>query len=318
MEYFDDLKVLGIPKKVLLTGGAGFIGLNLAEELQKNWNGVELVVLDNFSSSQLPEATDFLLSRGIRVIRDHTWNISQHFAGSLGEFDCVFHFGEYSRIATSFEDVQLVLESNLRGTVQVLELARRWGAKFIYSASSSQFGNGGRDADLSPYAWSKAKIVELLQNYQTWFGLDCEICYFFNVYGPFQIMSGPYATVIGIFERQLKEGGPLTVVTPGTQTRDFTHVSDVVRGVRLAAERGLNGRWHFRSGRQHSIVELAAMFAGDNWTMIPERKGERFTSAELPSDTKERLGWMPTRVLEDWVAEVRSGAGLVPSRAKES
>lgn len=291
--------------RVLVTGGAGFVGLNLIEELQQHWSGLEIVVLDSLVSSQLPGATDFLLSRGVRVIRDHTWNVGAHFPSTKGEFDYVFHFGEYSRIATSFEDIQMVMESNLRGSAQVIEYACRWGARLVYSASSSKFGNDGKDENLSPYAWSKAKIVELLKNYREWFGLDYEICYFFNVYGPFQIMSGNYATVVGIFERQLREGCPLTVVAPGLQTRDFTHVSDVVRGVRMAAEKGLNGQWHFRSGQQCTIIELAEMFAGNNWVMIPKRKGERFASAETSSETLEKLGWFPREDLQTWVARAR-------------
>jgi UDP-glucose 4-epimerase len=295
--------------RVLVTGGAGFVGLNLIAELQEHWNGAQIVVLDSLVTSQLPAATDLLLSRGVRVIRDHTWNIGKHFPADGGQFDYVFHFGEYSRIATSFEDVSMVMESNLRGSAKVIEYARHWGSRLVYSASSSKFGNGGRDENLSPYAWSKAKIVELLENYRDWFGLDYEICYFFNVYGPFQIMSGAYATVVGIFERQLRDGVPLTVVSPGTQTRDFTHVADVVRGVRLAAEKGLNGHWHFRSGTQKSIIELAEMFAGSNWVMIPERRGERFASAAVGSDTAEKLGWVAQKDLRDWVSRAREGSG---------
>lgn len=299
-----------VAPRVLVTGGAGFVGLNLIEELQRYWENSEIVVLDNLVASQLPAATDFLLFRGVRVIRDHTWNIGKHFASVKGEFDFVFHFGEYSRIATSFEDTKMVMESNLRGSAQVIEYARQWGARLVYSASSSKFGNDGKDENLSPYAWSKAKIVELLGNYRNWFGLNYEVCYFFNVYGPFQIMSGSYATVVGIFERQLREGGPLTVVSPGSQTRDFTHVADVVRGVRLAAEKGMNGHWHFRSGQQRSIIELAEMFAGSNWVVIPERRGERFASAEVRSETEEKLGWSPKRDLQDWVDQVRKEAGF--------
>lgn len=293
-----------LPARVLVTGGAGFIGLNLIEDLQRSWPGVEIVVLDSLVSAQLPGSVNFLLSRGVRVIRDHTWNISRHFVCTPGEFDYVFHFGEYSRIATSFDDVHLVMESNLRGSAEVIEHARLWGARLVYSASSSKFGNNGLDENLSPYAWSKAKVVELLENYRQWFGLSYEICYFFNVYGPFQIMSGPYSTVVGIFERQLREGTPLTVVSPGTQTRDFTHVADVVCGVRLAAEKGLNGSWHFRSGRQLSIIELAEMIGGPNWTFVPERRGERFFSAEVLSNTAERLGWLPAKTLEAWISQM--------------
>jgi UDP-glucose 4-epimerase len=146
----------------------------------------------------------------------------------------------------------------------------------------------------------KAKMVELIKNYNMWYGLQYEICYFFNVYGPGQIMSGDYATVVGIFERQWRAGDILTVVHPGTQTRDFTHVDDIVDGVLLAAQQHANHEWHLRSGKSWTIIEVAELFT-QNWHFIPERPGERQRSAEIPNDTQEKLDWQPTKSLGDWV-----------------
>jgi len=294
-------------QNVLITGGAGFVGVNLVGELTRHWPEARITVLDNFFSAQIPHALEYLWAKGTRVIRGNTWELDTIFTDPQDTFDLVFHFGEYSRIATSFADVDVVMKSNLYGTSKVLEAARKWGARLVYSASSSKFGNDGRDEHLSPYAWSKAKMVELLKNYREWYGLEYEICYFFNVYGPYQIMAGDYATVVGIFERQWKNCEPLTVVSPGTQTRDFTHVADVVRGVRMSAEKALNGEWHFRSGKDYSIVELAELFGGSaGWNLIPERRGERFRSEQVGSRTGELLGWSPAQSLEDWISWVKA------------
>jgi UDP-glucose 4-epimerase len=195
------------------------------------------------------------------------------------------------------------MKTNLHGTACVLEKCLKWKAKLIYSASSSKFGNEGRDENLSPYAWAKSKMVELIKNYHDWFGLQYEICYFFNVYGPGQITKGDYATVIGIFERQLSEGNPLTVVEPGTQTRDFTHIEDIVSGVMKSSQMNLNREWHLRSGTTYSIVEIAQMFE-TKYEMIPERKGERFKAEDIKTDTNEVLGWNPEYTIKDYINEI--------------
>ena len=192
------------------------------------------------------------------------------------------------------------MKTNLHGTSRILEMCRKWKSKLIYSASSSKFGNNGEDENLSPYSWAKSKIVELIKNYNKWYGLQYEICYFFNVYGPNQITEGDYATVIGIFDRQQKNGEHLTVVSPGTQSRDFTHVYDVVAGVIKTVGINLNREWMLRSGVNYKIIDVAKMFC-DKIKMIPERRGERFTSEEFYSDTESTLSWSPNINLNDWV-----------------
>ena len=170
----------------------------------------------------------------------------------IGVLTCI-SFGEYSRIV-QFRDAN-VSETILRGTPTILELCRKWKSKLIYSRLS-KFGNNGEDENLSPYAWMKAKMVELIKNYHEWYGLEYEITYFFNVYGPGQITEGDYATVIGIFEKQWKRGDKCTVVTPGTQTRDFTHVNDIVNGLVKVAHRHDNHEWHLRSGVNIDIITV--------------------------------------------------------------
>lgn len=286
-------------KNILVTGGAGFVGSNLIKRLRAEYPEARIVSLDNYFTG----SSDNHVS-GVEYYHGHTADAPTIFEDLEVPFDTVFHFGEYSRIVQSFEDIKVVEDSILMGTPRILELCREWGAKLVYSASSSKFGNNGKDENLSPYSWCKSKMVELIKNYGEWYGLQYEICYFFNVYGPNQITKGDYATVIGIFERQYNAGEKCTVVTPGTQTRDFTHVNDIVNGLVLAANRNDNHEWHLRSGINVSIIEVAEMYG--EWTLIPERRGERFTSEEFPSDTEERLGWKPQESLEEWINSVKN------------
>jgi UDP-glucose 4-epimerase len=285
-------------KKVLVTGGAGFVGSNLIKYIKEN-HDCEIVSLDNYFTGKEENHVE-----GVTYIHGNTWEADLIFEDMEVPFDTVFHFGEYSRIVQSFEDIQFVQQSILSGTPKILDLCRHWDAKLIYSASSSKFGNDGKDENLSPYAWMKAKMVELIKNYHDWFDLQYEICYFFNVYGPGQIMKGDYATVIGIFERQWKANEPCTVVSPGTQSRDFTHVADIVSGVTKSANVNLNREWHLRSGIERTIIDVAEMF-GD-WEMIPERRGERLNSAHIVTDTEEKLNWKPLNSLEDWIYLVKN------------
>lgn len=287
-------------KKVLVTGGAGFIGSNLIKLLREKYPDLIIVSLDNYFTGKKENHVE-----GVQYINGNTWDINEIFGKLEKEeyFDVVFHFGEFSRIVQSFNNIKHVYNSIFRGTPAVLEICRVWNAKLIYSASSSKFGNNGKDENLSPYSWAKAKIVELIKNYKTWYGLNYEICYFFNVYGPNQIMEGEYATVVGIFEKQYKNGDKCSVVSPGTQTRDFTHIKDIVTGIDATLEKNLNHEWHLRSGKNVSIIELAEMF-GD-WVIVPERRGERFSSEEFESDTEDLLNWKPTHQLIDWVNSVK-------------
>lgn len=288
-------------KKILVTGGAGFVGTNLIEELVKDNNNI-VTSLDCYFTGKKENHIE-----GVNYIEGYTWNIEKIF--DKNQFDIIYHFGEYSRIVHSFDDINFVSESILRGTPKVFEFAKKCNAKVIYSASSSKFGNKGKDENLSPYAWMKSKMVELLKNYNIWFGLQYEISYFFNVYGPKQIYEGNYATVVAIFEKQYKKNEKLTVVKPGTQSRDFTHVSDIVSGLIAIENKNLNHEWHLRSGKNTTIIELAEMFG--EWELISERRGERFTSLEFESDTNSLLKWEPIYRLSEWVQKIKKNKGYV-------
>ncbi len=283
---------------ILVTGGAGFIGSNLIKSLIEKHKNINIVSLDNYFTGSIENHIE-----GVEYIQGNTWDANIIFKDRT--FDTVFHFGEYSRIVKSFRDVNIVSKSILFGTPTILNLCKRWNAKLIYSASSSKFGNNGEDENLSPYAWMKSKIVELIKNYNTWYDLQYEICYFFNVYGPGQITSGDYATVVGIFERQFKAGEKCTVVYPGTQSRDFTHINDIVSGLLLASQRNDNYEWYLRSGINVTMIDLAEMY-GD-WEIIPERRGERFTSEYFESDTEEKLRWKPVHSLTEWINNIKNG-----------
>jgi len=302
-------------KNVLVTGGAGFVGSNLISKLKANNPDIKITCLDNYFTGKEENHIP-----GVNYIKGNTWEADLIFEDKRISFDTVFHFGEYSRIVQSFDDIQYVAKTNMGGTPIILELCRQWGAKLIYSASSSKFGDDGKDENLSPYAWMKAKMVEYIKNYNDWYGLEYQICYFFNVYGPGQIMKGDYATVVGIFERQHNLGQKCTVVEPGTQSRDFTHVDDIVSGVVKSAEYlhksandpstiSIEREWYLKSGKERTIVDVAEMF-GD-WEFIPERKGERRNSATIDNNTCERLGWEPTHSLEKWIVKQKCTKSLV-------
>jgi len=282
-------------KNILVTGGAGFIGSNLIEELVKDPNN-SITSLDCYFTGRIENQIN-----GVNYVKGYTWDVEKIFTSQ--KFDLIFHFGEYSRIVNSFSDISFVSESILRGTPKIFEFAKKNEAKLIYSASSSKFGNQGKDENLSPYSWMKSKMVELLKNYNLWFGLQYEICYFFNVYGPRQIYEGNYATVVAIFERQFKAKEKLTVVKPGNQSRDFTHVSDIVSGVIATIKKDMNHEWHLRTNKNIQIIELAEMFG--EWELIDERIGERFTSEVFASDTNELLNWEAKIDLRSWVDNVK-------------
>ena len=279
-------------EKILVTGGAGFIGTYLIRYIKENYNNVIITSLDNYFTGKKTNHID-----GVNYIDGNTWDADVIFKDE--DFDTIFHFGEYSRIVKSFEDIKYVEKTILYGTPKILELCRTWNAKLVYSASSSKFGDNGENENLAPYSWMKSKIVDLIKNYNRWFGLQYQICYFFNVYGDGQIMEGDYATVIGIFEKQWREGKKCTVVKPGTQSRDFTHIEDIVKGVILSSFKNNNHEWYLRSGINTTIIDVAKMFG--EWEFVPERKGERITSEEFDTDTESELNWKPSYDLNEWI-----------------
>ena len=274
--------------KILVTGGAGYVGSNLIKHLKKHTNAT-ITSVDNYFTGQEDNHI-----KGVNYISSSTWKIDK-----LDKQDVVYHFGEYSRVVPSFKDVEYLMTTNLWGTSRVIEQCKKWKAKLIYSASSSKFGG---NESLSPYSWVKAKMVELIKNYYNWYGLNYEICYFYNVYGKNHISEGDYATVIGIFEKQYKENKPLTVVGDGKQSRQFTHIDDIVNALNLIRKRNDNKEWYLSSDRSYKIIDVAKMFT-DKIEMIPTRKGERFNAVSIENDTKKVLNWKINNNLEDYINE---------------
>ena len=206
----------------------------------------------------------------------------------------------YARIVQSFDDIDVCWDSNMRGTKEVVRFCHQHGAKLVYAGSSSKFGNDGQDENLSPYAWTKAKNVEYIANFHEWFGgLDYVITYFYNVYGPGQIRTGRYATVIGLFEAQYEAGEPLTVVSPGTQTRDFTHVDDIVDGIILCYQKGQGDGFLLGAGRERSLLDVAKMF-GTEYKLVPARRGER-VRGQADTTQARSLGWEPKHDIEQYI-----------------
>ena len=281
---------------ILVTGGAGFVGSNLIKRLVEIYPKSNILSVDNYFTGKESNHVDGVKYEN-KSVRD--------FLESDYDFkpDIVFHFGEYSRIVTSFDDTEYLIDTNLYSTAMLIDRCKQWGSKLIYSASSSKFGNEGKDENLSPYAWVKAKMVELIKNYDKWYGLNYEIVYFYNVYGPGQIEEGNYATVIGIFERQYRNGEKITVVSPGTQERDFTHIDDIVEGTILSSQKNLNHEWYLRKGEPKTIIEIAELFG--EWVMVEERKGERQTADVIESDTEKLLNWKPKHKVEDYIKKVK-------------
>ncbi len=280
-------------KHILVTGGAGFVGSHLCEALLKA--GYQVTSLDNYFTGKEENHI-----AGVNYIKGHTKDID-----TLISFrpDCIYHLGEYARVEKSFEDTALVYDLNLVGTFSVLEFARKHMTKIVYAGSSTKFAEKGLGRNQSPYAWSKATNTDLVQNYGEWFNLPYAITYFYNVYGPREIATGPYATILGIFTTAYREQRPLTVVAPGTQRRNFTHIYDIVSGLMLVGEKGEGDGYGLGAEESYSILELAKLFS-DDIVMLPERKGNRVDS---PLDTAKSklLGWKPLHKLEDYISALK-------------
>ena len=280
-------------KKVLVTGGAGFIGSHLCETLYKKGN-YEVFSLDNYFTGLEDNHIN-----GVTYIKGNSADID-----SLIDFvpDFIYHLGEYSRVEQSFEDIELVWKYNKDGIFAVLEFCRKTKSKIIYAGSSTKFGDGGLGRYQSPYAWSKATNTELVKNYGNWFGVKYAITYFYNVYGPREISQGKYATLIALFKEKVKNGEPLTVVSPGTQKRNFTHVDDIINGLILVGEKGFGDNYGVGSPMSYSVLEIANLF-NMPIEMLPERSGNRMT-AEVITTKTEKLGWTPSRSIEDYIKKI--------------
>ena len=275
---------------ILVTGGAGFIGSHLCEQLSQNIEN-EVYSLDNYSTGST---------------NNHVKNV-EYIVGSTVDIDSlisftpefIYHLGEYSRVEQSFEDIEEVWRSNKDGIFSVLEFTRKTGSKLIYAGSSTKFGDGGLGRSQSPYAWTKASNTELVTNYGNWFNISFAISYFYNVYGEREISTGKYATLIALFLNQSKNNKKLTVVSPGTQRRNFTHINDIISGLILIGENGYGDDFGIGCKESYTILEVAEMFGG-NIVMIPERKGNRMV-ADVVIEKTVKLGWSSKESLKEYI-----------------
>lgn len=281
-------------RKILVTGGAGFVGSHLCERLAQDKNN-DVYSIDNYFTGSIDNHVE-----NVTYIKGSTLNIF-----SLVTFspDMVYHLGEYSRVEQSFDDIKKVLEFNKNGTLEVLEFVRKHKCKILYAGSSTKFGDEGANADASPYAWSKSSNTQLVKNYGKWFDVDYVITYFYNVYGPREIQTGKYATLIALFKEKMKNNEPLTIVSPGTQKRNFTHIDDTVDALILIGKNGHGDEYGIGNPHGYTILEVAQMY-GDTIEMLPQRKGNRMVASVI-SDKTLALGWKPKVHLKDYIKEQR-------------
>ena len=261
-------------KFLIITGGAGFIGSNLIRLLTYKTK-FKVISIDNYSSGS---KKNHILNKKIRYIKGDTKNLEKILIPYKNKIHSIFHFGEFARIYQSFLKMNECIQSNTVGTNVVFDYCLKNKIKLVYSATSASIGNSGSDKNLSPYAFTKAKNIELLNNLKKWFNFKFEIVYFYNVFGAGQIRTGSMATVIGIFEDQYLRNKPLTVVRPGNQSRRFTHVDDTVNACFFAWKKNKNRHYSISNKKSHTILEVAKMFK-DDIKFLPKRQGERYASA---------------------------------------
>ena len=258
---------------LVVTGGAGFVGSNLIEYLLKKTN-YRIISLDDYSTGNGKNH----ISSKVKYIFGNTQDIATHLKRYKNKIHSIFHFGEFARIHQSFEQFDECFASNSIGSKAVFKFCLDNNIKLIYSATSAALGNNGDDSNLSPYAFMKANNLRLLENLKKWYGFKFEVVYFYNVYGPRQIKTGPMATVIRIFENAYEKQLPITVVKPGTQTRRFTHINDTVDVCYRAWRNNKSKHYIISNKESFSILEVATMF-GNKIKYLPQRRGERNQSA---------------------------------------
>ncbi len=263
-------------KKILIiTGGAGFVGSNLIEHLIAKTQTFKIISIDNYSSGT---TKNHIYNSRVKYLKCSTKDISYKLNKYRKKIHTIFHFGEFSRIHQSFNNYNECYNSNSIGSNEVFKFCLENSIKLVYSATSASLGNNQHDKNLSPYAFTKSKNLELLNNLKKWFNFQFEIVYFYNVYGPRQICKGYMATVIGIFEYQYKNKKSLTVVKPGTQSRRFTHINDTIEICYEAWKNNKCKHYSISNKKSYSIKEVAKMF-NSKITYLKPRLGERYASA---------------------------------------
>ena len=276
-------------KIIIVTGGAGFVGSNLIKYFVKKTN-YKIISIDNYSSGY---KSNHVKNKNVKYVKSNTKNISKILKSYKKKINCIFHFGEFSRIYQSFKKFDKCFESNSVGSKAVFKFCLENKIKLIYSATSASLGKSGHDKNLSPYAFTKSKNLELLENLKKWFKLRYEIIYFYNVYGSGHIKTGDMATVIGIFEKQFEKNEPLTIVKPGSQSRRFTHIDDTILTCYEAWKKNRCKHYSISHKESYSIFEVAKLF-NTKIRFLRPRKGERFASAltsmNLNNKVNKRFG----------------------------
>ena len=269
--------------KIIVTGGAGFVGTNLIKLFLKKTK-LKIISIDNYSSGK---KSNHIKNNRVKYIKGKTVNINKLIKNPK-DIKSVFHFGEFARIYQSFSKMNECIDSNSVGSNAVFNFCLKNKIKLIYSATSASLGNNGNDKNLSPYAFSKSKNLELLENLKKWFHFKYEVIYFYNVYGPHQICKGPMSTVIGIFEDHYKRGKPLPVVKPGTQSRRFTHIDDTVNICYYAWKKNLCRHYSIANKNSYSVIEVAKLF-NSKIKFLPKRLGERYASALINKNLSNKM-----------------------------
>ena len=285
---------------IVVTGGAGFVGTNLIELFIKKTK-YKIISIDDYSSGK---KINHIQSKRVKYIKSNTKHISKILHKLRKNINSIFHFGEFARIYQSFLKFNQCIDSNSIGTNEVFNFCLKNNIKLIYSATSATLGNAGQDKNLSPYAFTKAKNLEMLNNLKKWFNFKFEIVYFYNVYGPGQIKTGSMSTVIGIFEEQFKKKIPLTVVRPGSQSRRFTHINDTIEACYYAWKKNECKHYSISNRKSYTIIEVAKLF-NTKIELLPSRKGERYASALTSMNLSNKVNKMFGKInLKDYIANI--------------
>ena len=269
---------------IVVTGGAGFVGSNLIEFLL-NKTKFKIISLDNYSTGSKKNQ---IKNKRVKYLRGNTSSIKNILNLKKKKIHTIFHFGEFARIYQSFNEFDKCYDSNSVGTKSVFKFCLENKIKLVYSATSASLGNSGKDKNLSPYAFTKSKNLELLENLKLWFNFKFEVIYFYNVYGPRQIKTGKMATVIGIFEDHYFKRKPLPVVKPGTQSRRFTHIFDTINVCYDAWRKNKCCHYSISHKKSHTILEVAKLF-GSKIQLLNARPGERYASALTKMSQNNRI-----------------------------
>ncbi len=288
-------------KIILVTGGAGFIGSYLCEQLVKD-KANKVISLDNYFTGLKDNHVP-----GVEYHEGHTKDIARYISERP---DIIYHLGEYSRVAASLNEPELVWDLNTVGTLGVLEFWRRQQCKLVYAGSSTKFVKARADntkgRDLAPYTWAKAVNSELVHNYSHWYGLPYAMVYFYNVYGPRERagqFNKVYGTVVGTFKQCFLENKSCPVRKPGTQTRAFTHVDDAVSGIILAGEKGEGDDYNICAEEVYSLLDIARMF-GCSVKMLSSTETSR-SSGLVDSSKIKALGWKQTKTLKGYIKSIK-------------